>query len=83
VRGEGFLTPGDWSPFLRVDDQEVGLRFTVEMRRGGRVEIRESTAVRNPGPWYPVLRRVGLRIPGARGTVRAIRTVRRRYQDAG
>ena len=66
-----------------MDDQEAGLRFKVEMRRGGRVEIRESTAARNPGPGYQVLRRIGLRIPGARGTVRAIRTVRRRYQDAG
>jgi glycosyltransferase involved in cell wall biosynthesis len=75
VPGDGFLTPGNWVPFLRVKDQEVGLRFKVEMRRGGRVEIRESAAE----PWYPVLKRIALRIPGARGTARAIRTVQRRY----
>ncbi|MFC7647745.1 hypothetical protein ACFQX6_50085 [Streptosporangium lutulentum] len=79
VRGEGFLTPGDWVPFLRVEDQEVGLRFKMGMRRGGRVEIRESAAARPSGPWYPVLKRLARRIPGARGTARMIRTVQRRY----
>ena len=76
---EGFLAPGVWSPFLRVDGKETGLRFKVEMNRGGRVEIFKSAAAPPPEPWYPLLKRLALRIPGIRNTVRIARTVQRRY----
>ncbi|MGS2645301.1 glycosyltransferase family 2 protein [Streptosporangium sp. G12] len=76
---EGFLAPGVWAPFLRVDGKETGLRFKVEMNRGGRVEIHRSAAARLSEPWYPLLKRVALRIPLVRNAVRVTRTVRRRY----
>lgn len=76
---EGFLAPGVWAPFLRVDGKETGLRFKMEMNRGGRVEILKSAAVRPPEPWYPLLKRLALRIPWVRNAVRVTRTVQRRY----
>ncbi|MFB9882232.1 glycosyltransferase family 2 protein [Planobispora siamensis] len=76
----GFLAPGAWMPFLRMDDQEVGLRFGVEMSRGGRVEIRRGIV---PAPLPerrdPLLKRIARRIPGARNMVRSSRPVPRRY----
>lgn len=76
---EGFLAPGDWRPFLRVDNREAGLRFKVVVSPGGRVEIRAAGAALRPAPRYPVLKRVALRIPWMRNMVRVTRTVRRRY----
>ncbi|WP_081937451.1 glycosyltransferase family 2 protein [Streptosporangium roseum] len=75
---DGALTPGDWVPFLRVDGQETGLRFRVGMGRGGRVEIHESVAG-PPAPRYRLLKRVALRMPGARNAARMTRTVQERY----
>ncbi|MFF5206702.1 glycosyltransferase family 2 protein [Streptosporangium sp. NPDC000396] len=79
ARREGFLCPGDWSPFLRMDDKEVGLRFKLRMGRGGRVQIRESAAATRSESRYTLLKRVALRIPGVRNAVKATRTVQRRY----
>lgn len=79
VHREGFLAPGLWAPFLRVEGKEIGLRFKVEMKRGGRVEIHKSTAAEPAEPWYPLLKRLALRIPGVRNAIRATRTVQRRY----
>ncbi|MER5626530.1 glycosyltransferase family 2 protein [Streptosporangium sp. NPDC002544] len=76
---EGFLAPGVWAPFLRVDGKETGLRFKMEMNRGGRVEILKSAAARPPEPWYPLLKRLALRIPGVRNAVRVTKTMQRRY----
>ncbi|MBB2913426.1 glycosyltransferase involved in cell wall biosynthesis [Streptosporangium becharense] len=76
---DGYLSPGSWAPYLRVDGVDVGLRFRIEMSRGGRVEVRGAAAARPPEPWYPLLKRIALRVPGARGAVRATRAVRRRY----
>ncbi|GIM99408.1 hypothetical protein Pve01_10670 [Planomonospora venezuelensis] len=76
---QGFLAPGAWMPYLRMDDREVGLRFGVEMSRGGRVEIRRAAAPALPVRRYPRLRRFALRIPGARNMVRVTRTVQQRY----
>ncbi|MFF5111637.1 glycosyltransferase family 2 protein [Streptosporangium sp. NPDC000509] len=76
---EGFLAPGIWAPFLRVDGEETGLRFKVEMNRGGRVEIRKSAAAEPSEPWYPLLKRVALRIPLVRNAVRVTKSVQRRY----
>ncbi|MGJ6961109.1 glycosyltransferase family 2 protein [Streptosporangium sp. G11] len=75
---EGFLAPGVWAPFLRVDGTETGLRFKVEMNRGGRVEIHRSAA-KPSEPWYPLLKRIALRIPLVRHAVRVTRSVQRRY----
>ncbi|WP_329428353.1 glycosyltransferase family 2 protein [Streptosporangium sp. NBC_01495] len=79
VYREGFLAPGVWAPFLRVEGKETGLRFKVEMNRGGRVEIHRAAAVQPPEPWYPLLKRIALRIPLVRNAVRVTRTVQRRY----
>ncbi|WP_433245426.1 glycosyltransferase family 2 protein [Streptosporangium sp. CA-135522] len=78
TRRAGFLAPGDWTPFLRVDGVETALRFGLEMSRGGRVEIRESTAA-TPAPRRRLLRRVLARVPGARRAVRLTRTVQEHY----
>ncbi|ACZ91161.1 glycosyltransferase family 2 protein [Streptosporangium roseum] len=75
---DGALAPGDWVPYLRVDGQETGLRFRVGMGCGGRVEIHESAAG-PPAPRYPLLKRVALRMPGARNAARVTRTVQKRY----
>ncbi|MBG0826217.1 glycosyltransferase family 2 protein [Planomonospora sp. ID67723] len=79
---QGFLAPGAWMPFLRMDDRELGLRFGVEMSRGGRVEIRRAAAPAVPVRRYPRLRRFALRIPGARNVVRVTRTVQQRYMPS-
>ncbi|GAA2861289.1 glycosyltransferase family 2 protein [Streptosporangium fragile] len=76
---DGYLAPGSWAPYLRVDGMDVGLRFEIEMSRGGRVELRRSAAARPPEPWYPLLKRIALRVPGVRNAVRVTRTVQRRY----
>ncbi|MEU1880536.1 glycosyltransferase family 2 protein [Streptosporangium sp. NPDC020072] len=79
VYREGFLAPGDWRPFLRIGDREVGLRFKVGMSLGGRVEVRAASAARRPAPRYPLFKRVALRIPGVRRVVRVTRAAQRRY----
>ncbi|GIH77296.1 hypothetical protein Plo01_37250 [Planobispora longispora] len=79
---QGYLAPGAWMPYLRVDDEEIGLRFGVEMSRGGRVEIRQATAPAVPERRYPRLRRIAQRIPGARNMIRATRTVQQRYMPS-
>ncbi len=79
VYREGFLAPGDWRPFLRMEEREVGLRFKVGMSFGGKVEVRASAAARRPAFHYPLFKRVALRIPGIRNAVRVTRSVQRRY----
>ncbi|GGS66041.1 hypothetical protein GCM10010156_26270 [Planobispora rosea] len=79
---QGYLAPGEWMPFLRVDDEEIGLRFGVEVSRGGRVEIRRAAAPAVPERRYPRLRRLAQRIPGARNMIRATRTMQQRYMPS-
>ncbi|MFB4279302.1 glycosyltransferase family 2 protein [Nonomuraea sp. MTCD27] len=80
--GVEHLGPGDWITSLRSSEEEIGLRFALEMRRG-RVEVRPATAVgperRSPMGRETVLYRLGRRLPGARHMVRWARAGRHRY----
>ncbi|MFC4008252.1 glycosyltransferase family 2 protein [Nonomuraea purpurea] len=80
--GPDRLGPGGWLSSLRSSDEEIGLRFALEMRRG-RIATRPTTAV-NPGRRSPlgrdtVLHRIGRRLPGARHLVRLARAGKHRY----
>ncbi|MBF8193086.1 glycosyltransferase family 2 protein [Nonomuraea sp. K274] len=76
------LGPGGWSSSLRTEEEEVGLRFGLELRRG-RVEVRPAAATaprrRLPVVRDTVLYRLGRRLPGARRMMRLARAGRRRY----
>lgn len=63
---EGFLCPGEWLPFLRLDGGEEALRFRLRMGRTGRVEVGGAGGQDAAGPRYPLARRVVLRVPGVR-----------------
>ncbi|MFI6296157.1 glycosyltransferase family 2 protein [Nonomuraea sp. NPDC050790] len=80
--GRDRLGPGAWSSSLRAEDDEVGLRFGLEMR-GSRVEVCASTEVdparRSPMGRDTMLRRLGRRVPGARHLVRLARAGKHRY----
>ncbi|SDG89099.1 Glycosyl transferase family 2 [Sinosporangium album] len=82
LTAEGFLGPGGWTPTLRIDGEEEGLRFGIHVRRG-HAEVRPSSAVdaaqRPLLERDSILRRVALRIPGARHVARAARKGRSRY----
>ncbi|MEV4014746.1 glycosyltransferase family 2 protein [Nonomuraea angiospora] len=76
------LGPGAWLTSLRTAEEEIGLRFALEVRRG-RIEVRPAAAV-DPGRRSPmgrdtVLHRIGRRLPGARHMVRLARAGRHRY----
>ncbi|MGW0804237.1 glycosyltransferase family 2 protein [Nonomuraea sp. NPDC002799] len=80
--GPDRLGPGGWLSSLRSPEEEIGLRFALEMRRG-RIESRPAAAV-DPGRRSPmgrdtVLHRIGRRLPGARHMVRLARAGRHRY----
>lgn len=80
--GRDQLGPGAWAPFLRTQDQEIGLRFGLEVR-GGRVAVRQSTAMdpvqRSPMGRDSLLHRLARRVPGARHAVRMARAGKHRY----
>ncbi|MFC5830445.1 glycosyltransferase family 2 protein [Nonomuraea insulae] len=83
--GVEHLGRGGWLSSLRSSDEEIGLRFGLEMRRG-RVEIRPAAAVdptrrleRDPMGRDTALHRLGRRLPGARHIVRLARAGRHRY----
>lgn len=87
VPGPDELGPGAWTASLRTAEEEVGLRFGLEIRRG-RVTVRPGTAVaparRSPLGRDTVLHRLGRRLPGARHIVRLARAGRHRYlRDTG
>lgn len=71
------LSPGRWTPYLRVDDRDVELGFGLDVRWSGRPRLilpdRQGTASRSR------LRRCAARIPGARRAVRLGRALRERY----
>ncbi|MFI7695653.1 glycosyltransferase family 2 protein [Nonomuraea sp. NPDC049655] len=76
------LGPGAWLSSLRSSDEEIGLRFGLQVRRG-RVETRPAVAVnpqrRSPMGRDTALHRLGRRLPGARHIVRWARAGRHRY----
>ncbi|TMR10736.1 glycosyltransferase family 2 protein [Nonomuraea turkmeniaca] len=76
------LGPGGWLTSLRSPDDEVGLRFALEVRRG-KVEARPAAAVdperRSPMGRDTLLHRIGRRLPGARHIVRLARAGGHRY----
>ncbi|WP_345568386.1 glycosyltransferase family 2 protein [Nonomuraea rosea] len=76
------LGPGGWLSSLRSPDEEIGLRFALDMRRG-KVRVRPAAAVdperRSPMGRDTVLHRIGRRLPGARHMVRWARAGRHRY----
>ncbi|MEV0380722.1 glycosyltransferase family 2 protein [Nonomuraea sp. NPDC050643] len=80
--GTEHLGPGGWLSSLRSPDEEIGLRFALEMRRG-KVEVRQAAAVdperRSPMGRDTALHRLGRRLPGARHIVRLARAGRHRY----
>ncbi|WP_406674108.1 glycosyltransferase family 2 protein [Nonomuraea sp. N2-4H] len=79
--GVEHLGPGSWTCWLRSADEEVGLRFALEMRRG-KVEARPAAAAdpqRSPMGRDTVLHRIGRRLPGARHIVRLARAGGHRY----
>jgi hypothetical protein len=76
--GEGHLGHGLWSPHLRVDGKEVGLRFALEMGRGrariqaggepGTLAVRRST-----------LGKLMSHMPGGKYALRLAQAVQKRY----
>ncbi|MEV0615006.1 glycosyltransferase family 2 protein [Nonomuraea sp. NPDC050404] len=80
--GVEHLGPGTWSCSLRSAEEEIGLRFALEMRRG-RVESRPASGGlperRSPLGRDSLLHRLGRRLPGARHLVRMARSGRHRY----
>ncbi|HEX4812700.1 MAG TPA: glycosyltransferase family 2 protein [Nonomuraea sp.] len=80
--GPDHLGPGGWMASLRSPDEEIGLRFALEVRRG-RARVRPAAAV-NPEQRSPLgrdtaLHRLGRRLPGARHIVRLARAGKHRY----
>ncbi|MFE3448478.1 glycosyltransferase family 2 protein [Nonomuraea sp. NPDC059194] len=79
--GKDQLGPGSWLTSLRTDEQETGLRFSLQLRRG-RVEVVPVTAVdpeRDPMGHDTAVRRLARRVPGARLLVRLARAGKHRY----
>ena len=79
--GVEHLGPGSWTCWLRSAEEEVGLRFALEMRRG-KIEARPAAAAepqRSPMGRDTVLHRIGRRLPGARHIVRLARAGGHRY----
>ncbi|WP_176993240.1 glycosyltransferase [Nonomuraea jiangxiensis] len=81
--GGDHLGSGGWLPSLRTTDEEVGLRFSLDVRRG-RGQARPAAAVdprrrRSPLGRDSVLHRIGRRLPGARHLVRLARAGKHRY----
>lgn len=80
--GRDHLGPGSWMSWLRTEDDEVGLRFGLEMR-GGKIEMCASREIdperRSPMGHDTMLRRLGRRVPGARHLVRLARAGKHRY----
>ncbi|QFY12758.1 glycosyltransferase [Nonomuraea phyllanthi] len=76
------LGPGGWLASLRSPDEEIGLRFSLRMRRG-RIEVRPATAVdqarRSPMGRDTLLYRIGRRLPVVRRMVRLARAGKHRY----
>ncbi|GAA5072674.1 hypothetical protein GCM10023259_072780 [Thermocatellispora tengchongensis] len=44
------LGPGTWTPYLRADGRETGLRFALDVRRNRRVDLRRAVAMEAPPP---------------------------------
>ncbi|MBT2230845.1 glycosyltransferase family 2 protein [Nonomuraea sp. NEAU-A123] len=80
--GRDSLGPGAWLSSLRTAEDETGLRFGLEVRRG-RIEVRPSAAMdperRSPMGGDTLLYRLGRRLPGARHMVRLARAGKHRY----
>ncbi|MCA2186785.1 glycosyltransferase family 2 protein [Nonomuraea cavernae] len=80
--GRDQLGPGAWLSSLRTADDEIGLRFGLEVRRG-KILVRPSAAVdperRSPMGRDTVWHRLGRRLPGARHLVRLARAGKHRY----
>ncbi|MDF2704735.1 MAG: hypothetical protein K0R62_387 [Nonomuraea muscovyensis] len=80
--GADELGPGTWTVSLRTAEEEAGLRFSLEFRRG-RATVRPAAAVtparRSPLGRDTALHRLGRRLPGARHIVRLARAGRHRY----
>ncbi|MEQ4716751.1 glycosyltransferase [Nonomuraea sp. B19D2] len=76
------LGPGRWVSSLRSSEEETGLRFALELRRG-RIQVRPAAAVdprrRSPMGRDTMLHRIGRRLPGARHLVRLARAGKHRY----
>jgi hypothetical protein len=80
--GRDRLGPGAWTASLRGEDDEVGLRFGLEMR-GAAVTVCPATELdperRSVMGRDTVLHRLGRRLPGARHLVRLARAGKHRY----
>ncbi len=80
--GRDELGTGVWLPVLRGPEEEVGLRFALEVRKG-RVTVHPATAAdpkrRSPMGRDTRLHRLGRRLPGARHMVRLARAHKHRY----
>ncbi|MFG1703909.1 glycosyltransferase [Nonomuraea sp. M3C6] len=80
--GADHLSPGGWLASLRSAEEELGLRFALDVRRG-KVQVRSAAAVdperRSPLGRDTVFHRIGRRVPGARHMVRLARAGKLRY----
>ncbi|GII77797.1 hypothetical protein Sru01_27790 [Sphaerisporangium rufum] len=80
--GEGHLTPGLWTPALRVDGAETDLRFLLEVGRSGRTRVQSAgepgTLAARPSP----LARLAARLPGGPWLLRLGRALHDRYLPA-
>jgi glycosyltransferase involved in cell wall biosynthesis len=71
----GCLGPGTWTPYLRIDDKDVELRFLMDVRRTGRLRLVPAATT----PLASPLARMATRFPGARRAALLARAIRARY----
>ncbi|GAA1269275.1 hypothetical protein GCM10009677_22310 [Sphaerisporangium rubeum] len=79
IPSETHLTPGLWTPHLKVDAREHPLRFAMDLSRSRRARIRptqDPTSLTRPPS---ALTRLLNHLPGGPQTLRALQKLRTRY----
>ncbi|MFC6082334.1 glycosyltransferase family 2 protein [Sphaerisporangium aureirubrum] len=76
---EGHLTPGIWTPHLKIDAQESPLRFAIDLTRSRRARVRPTTDPTTLTPRPSPLTRLLSHLPGGHLTTRALQKLRTRY----
>ncbi|MEO3814025.1 glycosyltransferase family 2 protein [Sphaerisporangium sp. B11E5] len=79
IPSETHLTPGLWTPHLKVDAKEHPLRFALDLTRSRRAKIRPTPDPTALSPRPSALTRLLTHLPGGHIATRALEKLRTRY----